>query len=45
MSLAFANQFDVIVLEDQLESINEEEKKQNLKFLLVISYKKIKSKV
>ena len=33
MSPAFANRFDVIVFEDELESINEEEKKELIKFL------------
>jgi MoxR-like ATPase len=39
MSPAFVNRFDVIVLEDQMESINEDEKKELIKFLLINSYK------
>ena len=39
MSPAFVNRFDVIVLEDQMESISEEEKKELIKFLLINSYK------
>ena len=44
MSPAFVNRFDVIVLEDQLESINEDEKKELIKFLLINSYKENKVK-
>ena len=39
MSPAFVNRFDVIVLEDQIESLNEEDKKELIKFLLINSYK------
>ena len=39
MSPAFANHFDIIVLEDQMEFITEEEKKELIKFLLINSYK------
>ena len=39
MSPAFINRFDVIVLEDQLENMDEEEKKQLINFLLINSYK------
>ena len=39
MSPAFANHFDVIVLEDQMEFITEEKKKELIKFLLINSYK------
>ena len=38
MSPAFINRFDVIVLEDQIESLNEKEKKELIKFLLINSY-------
>jgi len=44
MSPAFVNRFDVIVLEDQLESIKEDEKKELIKFLLINSYKENKVK-
>ena len=44
MSPAFANRFDVIVFEDELESINEEEKKELIKFLQINSYKENKIK-
>ena len=39
MPPGFVNRFDVIVLEDQMESIAEEEKKELIKFLLINSYK------
>ena len=39
ISPAFINRFDVIVLEDQIESLNEEDKKELIKFLLINSYK------
>lgn len=44
MSPAFVNRFDVIVLEDKMESITEEEKKELIKFLLINSYKEKKVK-
>ena len=44
MSPAFVNRFDVIVLEDQMENITEEEKKELIKFLLINSYKENKVK-
>jgi hypothetical protein len=44
MSPAFVNRFDVIVLEDQIESLNEEDKKELIKFLLINSYKENKIK-
>ena len=44
MSPAFVNRFDVIVLEDQIESLNEEDKKESMKFLLINSYKENKIK-
>ena len=39
MSPAFVNRFDIIVLEDQLECLNENEKKELIKFLLKNSLK------
>lgn len=39
MSPALVNRFDVIVLEDQMEGIEDEEKKELIKFLLINSYK------
>ena len=44
MSPAFVNRFDFIVLEDQIESLNEEDKKELIKFLLINSYKENKIK-
>ena len=44
MSPAFVNRFDVIVLENQIESLNEEEKKELIKFLLINSYQENKIK-
>ena len=44
MSPTFLNRFDVIVLEDQIESLNEEDKKELIKFLLINSYKEHKIK-
>ena len=44
MSPTFVNRFDVIVLEDQIESLNEEDKKELIKFLLINSYKENKIK-
>ena len=42
MSPSFVNRFDVIVLEDQLKSINENEKKELIRFLLINSCDKNK---
>ena len=39
MSPSFINRFDVIVLEDQLENLNEEKKKELIEFLLINSHK------
>ena len=44
MSPAFVNRFDVIVLENQIESLNEEKKKELIKFLLINSYQENKIK-
>ena len=44
MSPAFVNRFDFIILEDQIESLNEEDKKELIKFLLINSYKENKIK-
>ncbi len=44
MSPAFVNRFDVIVLEDQKELLNKEDKKELMKFLLINSYKENKIK-
>ena len=44
MSSTFVNRFDFIVLEDQIESLNEEDKKELIKFLLINSYKENKIK-
>ena len=44
ISSTFLNRFDIIVLEDQLKSIKEDEKKELIKFLLINSYKENKIK-
>ena len=44
MSPAFINRFDVIFLEDQMEAISENDKKELVKFLLINSYKENKIK-
>ena len=44
MSPAFVNRFDVIVLEDQMENLADNEKKELITFLLINSYKENKIK-
>ena len=45
MSPSFVNRFDIIVLEDQLECLSEDEKKELIKFLLINSYNEEKIRI